>query len=122
VATLAVDGDSPEVTEIGQTDCGTTACVFFKRLTVVRRDQPFPPVQTPLRANDGATPEAGCAVVDASSRPRLAVRAFDVLRLGGVLLAEEDGQDHHRQDGEKLALPVLEGLEPELRGDEILRR
>jgi hypothetical protein len=42
VATLSVDGNSPEVTEIGQTDCGTTGCVFFQRLTVVRRDQPFP--------------------------------------------------------------------------------
>lgn len=41
---------------------------------------------------------------------------FGLLR---TFLAEEDAQDHHRRDGKKLALPVLERFKPKLRGSQI---
>jgi len=48
------------------------------------------------------------------SRAVLAVRRRHGLRLGGAPLAQEDRQHDDRNDGEELALPVLERLEPEL--------
>ena len=43
------------------------------------------------------------------------------LRLGRASLAEEDGEHDDRADGEELALPVLEGLEPEPRRTGVLQ-
>jgi hypothetical protein len=44
------------------------------------------------------------------------------LGLGRAALAEEHGQHDDRADGEELALPVLERLEPELGGTDELPR
>src|SRR6478609_5804984 len=46
----------------------------------------------------------------------------DRLRLRGAALAEHDAEADDRADGEELALPVLEGLEPERAGPDELER
>jgi 4-amino-4-deoxy-L-arabinose transferase-like glycosyltransferase len=50
------------------------------------------------------------SAVDASGRLRMP--GVDGLRLGRAALAEPDREQHDRADGEELALPVLERLEP----------
>ena len=49
-----------------------------------------------------------------------AVWAIDRLGFGGALLPEKDGQHDHGGDGQELTLPVLQRLEPELGGPEVL--
>src|SRR5688500_15013351 len=45
------------------------------------------------------------------------------LGLRRAALAQDDGEHHQREDGQELALPVLEGLKPELtRAQELQRR
>src|SRR4029450_3441205 len=50
-----------------------------------------------------------------SALPGAAVGCGDGLGLGGAALAQEDAQHGQRPDGEELALPVLQRLEPERR-------
>ena len=38
------------------------------------------------------------------------------LRFGGTFFPQPNGQHDDGEDSQKLALPILEGLEPELRG------
>src|SRR5215207_6061617 len=57
------------------------------------------------------------------SAPGLGVGCSHGLGLRRPSLTQEDGQDHQREDRQKLALPVLEGLEPEFtRLQELQRR
>lgn len=49
-----------------------------------------------------------------SSSPGLTVRRFHRLGLRRILLPKKDGQHNQGPHGEKLALPVLKGFEPEL--------
>ncbi len=41
------------------------------------------------------------------------MRAVDRLRLGRAALPQEDAEDYHAADGEKLTLPILHRFEPE---------
>lgn len=44
------------------------------------------------------------------------MRSGDRFRLRRSSLAQPDRKDDDAEDGQEFALPVLEGLEPELRG------
>jgi hypothetical protein len=52
----------------------------------------------------------------------LIVRARHRLRGGRALLAQDDGQHEHDPEGEELALPVLQGLEPKGGGAQVLEQ
>src|SRR5678816_4490881 len=66
---------------------------------------------------NGRAPGAGQAPL---RRAGLAMRGRDRLAVRRPALAKPDAEEPHRRHAEELALPVLEGLEPELRPQHVL--
>src|SRR6478735_1991160 len=68
---------------------------------------------SPARSSKAPEARAGRAGQQGPLGAGLVVRFGHGFGLGGALLAQVDRGAHQNRDGEELALPVLEGLEPE---------